>query len=71
MSHDPIDKHKSIDPSLGLDRARATLRDHPCSTAHHKYPPYAGAVSGVATLTRAEGTIWVAEHTRLGMSLMT
>jgi len=28
-------------------------------------------VSGVATLTRAEGTIWVAEHTRLGMSLMT
>ena len=33
--------------------------------------PYAGAVSGVATLTRAEGTIWVAEHTRLGMSLMT
>jgi hypothetical protein len=33
--------------------------------------PYAGPVSGVVTLTCAEGTIWVAEHTRLGMSLMT
>ena len=33
--------------------------------------PYAGAVSGVVTLAQAEGTIWVAEHTPPGMSLMT
>jgi hypothetical protein len=33
--------------------------------------PYARAVSGVVTLTRAEGMIWVAERTRLGMSWVT
>ncbi len=29
------------DPSLGLDRALATLRDQPCSTAHDQEPRYA------------------------------
>jgi hypothetical protein len=38
---------------------------------HNSVDLLAGAVSGVVTLAQAEGTIWVAEHTPPGMSLMT
>lgn len=56
----------TVTPDLVTERGRLADGGAPVAA-----DPYAGAVSGVATLTRTEGTIWVAEHTRLGMSLMT